>query len=69
MIRMIAGIGVFGVFSLGAGSFIIAAVLVFLLGVETRGEVLEKVRVDDSEPGWRVTSAGPPSIKRFRDPW
>ena len=44
MIGMIKqDIGVFGVFSLGAGSFIIAAVLVFLLGVETRGEVLEKV--------------------------
>jgi putative MFS transporter len=35
--------GVFGVFSLGAGSFIIAALLVFLFGAETRGEVLEKI--------------------------
>ncbi len=35
--------GTFGVFSLGAGSFLIAAMLVLLFGVETRGEVLEKV--------------------------
>ena len=34
--------GVYGVFALGAGSFLIAAVVVALLGVETRGEVLEK---------------------------
>ena len=35
--------GVYGVFALGAGSFLIAAFLVALLGVETRGEVLEQV--------------------------
>ena len=40
---IVKDVGVFGVFSLGAGSFVIAAALVFLLGVETRGEVLEKV--------------------------
>ena len=40
---IIKDVGVFGVFSLGAGSFAIAALLVFLLGVETRGEVLENV--------------------------
>ena len=40
---IIKDVGVYGVFALGAGSFMIAAILVFLLGVETRGEVLENV--------------------------
>lgn len=40
---IVKDIGTFGVFSLGAGSFVIAALLVALFGVETRGEVLEKV--------------------------
>ena len=40
---IIKDVGAYGVFALGAGSFLIAALLVFLLGVETRGEILEKV--------------------------
>jgi putative MFS transporter len=36
-------VGVFGLFSLGAGSFIVAVLLVFLFGVGTRGEILEKI--------------------------
>jgi putative MFS transporter len=40
---IVKDVGVYGVFALGAGSFFIAAVLVFLFGVETRGEVLERV--------------------------
>ena len=40
---IVKDVGVYGVFALGAGSFLIAALLVFLLGVETRGEVLEQV--------------------------
>ena len=40
---IVKDIGVYGVFALGAGSFLIAALLVLVLGVETRGEVLEKV--------------------------
>ncbi len=40
---IVKDVGVFWVFSLGAGSFVIAALFVLLLGVETRGEVLEKV--------------------------
>ncbi len=40
---IVKDVGVYGVFALGAGSFLIAAVLVLLLGVETRGEVLEQV--------------------------
>lgn len=40
---IVKDVGVYGVFALGAGSFLIAAALVFLFGVETRGEVLEAV--------------------------
>ena len=40
---IVKDVGVYGVFALGAGSFLIASLLVLVLGVETRGEVLEKV--------------------------
>ena len=40
---IVKDVGAAGVFALGAGSFIIAAFLVAVLGVETRGEVLEQV--------------------------
>ena len=40
---IIKDVGVYGVFALGAGSFLTAALLVLLFGVETRGEVLENI--------------------------
>ena len=40
---IIKDVGQYGVFALGAGSFLIAALVVLLFGVETRGEVLEQV--------------------------
>jgi putative MFS transporter len=40
---IVKDIGQFGVFALGAGSFVIAAGLVLALGIETRGKVLESI--------------------------
>lgn len=40
---IVKDVGVYGVFALGAGSFLIAAAVVFLFGVETRGEALETI--------------------------
>lgn len=40
---IVATVGHAGIFSLGALSYVIAAFLVFLLGPETKGEVLEKI--------------------------
>jgi putative MFS transporter len=40
---IVQNVGQAGVFSLGAASFAIAAVLVMILGIETRGKVLEDI--------------------------
>ena len=40
---IIKDVGAYGVFALGAGSFVLAALVVLTMGVETRGEVLEQV--------------------------
>jgi len=40
---VVADIGQLAVFSLGAGSFLLAALLVLLLGIETRGRTLEAI--------------------------
>ncbi len=40
---LVEDIGQPGVFALGAGSFVVAAVLVLTLGVETRGRTLEAI--------------------------
>jgi len=37
--------GQVGVFSLGAASFIVAAIVVFLFGVETKGKRLEDISI------------------------
>jgi putative MFS transporter len=40
---VLPAIGQFGVFAIGAGCFLLAAAVVWLLGVETRGQLLERV--------------------------
>lgn len=42
---IVSAVGHAGVFSLGAVSFVVAALLVLILGPETKGEVLEKICV------------------------
>ena len=45
-----------GVFTVGAGCFFVAALLVYVLGVETRGISLEELSARQPEPSARAVS-------------
>ena len=51
-----AELGQGGVFTVGAGCFFVAALLVYVLGVETRGISLEELSARQPEPSARAVS-------------
>lgn len=56
---IIGGIGDAGVFTLGAASFAAAALIVLILGIETRGRTVEEIcRAEEQSSSYPNLAAG-----------